>query len=73
MTLRPSLNDTPKRGQSDVWEVHRVLWTQVPELDRYLDAGWEPFAVTVDGGYQAPYVYLRRKVDAEGNSLRDPA
>lgn len=54
-----------------IWQVYRVRWDDTEAIQEYLNQGWEPFAAVTDGGGKLPFLYIRRKVDAEGNSLRD--
>ena len=40
------------------WSLVHVQWHQTEKLERYLQSGWEPFAVTEDGDTST--VWLRK-------------
>jgi hypothetical protein len=52
------------------WRLTRVAWSDAVANDDLQREGWEPFSVGVDA-LSATYIYYRRKVDAEGNPVRD--
>lgn len=46
------------------WDIKKA-YQDDPNLIGYLDAGWEPFAVTIAGGFSLPIIWLKRAKDAD--------
>lgn len=46
------------------WDIKRAGQDD-PNLIRYLDEGWEPFAVTIAGGFSPPVIWLKKAKDAD--------